>query len=45
MLEEAGAKWKDRLLRKKNIDEAIHDYTMLLNDAARTFQVRTFTIL
>jgi hypothetical protein len=39
MLAEAGASWKDRLIRKKIIESAIAEYNVLLDDAARSFQV------
>lgn len=36
---EAEHKWRSRLMRKSTIEAALVDYNMMLDDAARSFQV------
>lgn len=38
MRREAEAGWRERLVRKATIEEALGDYNTLLDDAARSFQ-------
>lgn len=35
----ADSKWSDRFLRKNSIEDALAEYTMLLDEAAQSFQV------
>jgi hypothetical protein len=39
MRREAAASWRSRLLRRAQIADALADYAVLLDDAARMFQV------
>jgi hypothetical protein len=39
MQAEASAGWRDRLLRKGAIEDALAEYDVLLSDAARSFQI------
>jgi hypothetical protein len=41
MKREVEAHWRHRLLRKGHIEDAVETYNVLLDDAARSFQVRT----
>jgi hypothetical protein len=41
MKREVEAHWRHRLLRKGQIEDAVETYNILLDDAARSFQVRT----
>lgn len=34
----AGSKWSDRFLRKSLIEDALADYSKLMDDAAQSFQ-------
>jgi hypothetical protein len=36
----ADSKWSDRFLRKSSIDDALAEYTRMLDEAAQSFQVR-----
>ena len=35
----ADSKWSDRFLRKNSIEDALAQYTRLMDDAAQSFQV------
>ena len=35
----ADSKWSDRFLRKNSIEEALAEYTRLMDEAAQSFQV------
>lgn len=35
----ADSKWSDRFLRKNSIEDALAEYTRLMNEAAQSFQV------
>lgn len=35
----ADSKWSDRFLRKNSIEDALAEYTILLDEAAQSFQV------
>ncbi len=38
MVKETQAKWSSRLLRKNSIENALHDYAELLDEASQAFQ-------
>ncbi|KAK0451105.1 hypothetical protein EV421DRAFT_1212283 [Armillaria borealis] len=39
MVKETQAKWSSRLLRKNSIENALHDYAELLDEASQAFQI------
>jgi len=39
MIKLADSKWSDRFLRKASIDDALVEYTRMLDEAAQSFQV------
>ncbi|THH31372.1 hypothetical protein EUX98_g2807 [Antrodiella citrinella] len=41
MTREADNKWRTRLIRKSTIEEALAEFNLKLDDAARTFQIST----
>ena len=45
MSKEANNKWRVRLMRKSTIEEALADFNLKLDDAARAFQVKAHTPL
>ncbi|KAI0688494.1 hypothetical protein BC835DRAFT_1419088 [Cytidiella melzeri] len=41
LTQEAESKWRNRLMRKKTIETALVEYNLLVDDAARSFQIAT----
>ena len=39
---ESEQNWRNRLLRKKTIETALEEYNVLVDDAARSFQVTVY---
>jgi hypothetical protein len=41
----ATARWTDRLMGKRSIEEDLRSFRIMLEDAARSFQVRAILLL